>query len=174
MNGHFLCGIFIITTHSHHFHLCVPLFSGGEWWLLWLTCSPSGWKEGPLWWVIPARPHGRGERRVPWMAGSCPLRLGNRWSYLPALSEKEQHLSPSLLFFPFFLGPHPQHMEVPRPGVKLELQLLAYSTAHSNAGSLTYWARPRVEPASSWIRVRFISHEPWWELLFFTTLRRSA
>ena len=28
-----------------------------------------------------------------------------------------------------FLGPHPQHMEVPRLGVKLELQLLAYTTA---------------------------------------------
>ena len=29
----------------------------------------------------------------------------------------------------FFLGPHPQHMEVPRLGVKLELQLPAYATA---------------------------------------------
>ena len=29
----------------------------------------------------------------------------------------------------FFLGPHPQHMEVPRRGVKLELQLLACTTA---------------------------------------------
>ena len=31
------------------------------------------------------------------------------------------------IFF-FFLGPHPQHREVPRLGVKLELQLLAYTT----------------------------------------------
>ena len=29
----------------------------------------------------------------------------------------------------FFLGPHPQHMEVPRQGVKSELQLLAYAAA---------------------------------------------
>ena len=29
----------------------------------------------------------------------------------------------------FFLEPHPQHMEVPRVGVKSELQLLAYTTA---------------------------------------------
>ena len=28
-----------------------------------------------------------------------------------------------------FLGPHPQYMEVPRLGVKLELQLPAYTTA---------------------------------------------
>ena len=33
-----------------------------------------------------------------------------------------------ILFF-CFLGPHPQHREVPRLGVKLELQLLAYNIA---------------------------------------------
>ena len=27
---------------------------------------------------------------------------------------------------PWFLGPHPWHMEVPSPGVELELQLPAY------------------------------------------------
>ena len=32
-------------------------------------------------------------------------------------------------FFPFFLGLHSRHMEVPRLGVKSELQLLAYTTA---------------------------------------------
>ena len=33
-------------------------------------------------------------------------------------------------FFLFvFLGPHAWHMEVPRPGVERELQLLAYTTA---------------------------------------------
>ena len=32
-------------------------------------------------------------------------------------------------FFLVFLGPHSLHMEVPRLGVKLELQLLAYTKA---------------------------------------------
>ena len=80
-----------------------------------------------------------------------------------------------LLFFFlsfFFLGLHLQHMEVPRLGVKLELQLPAYATAmpdlsrvcdlhhrHGNAISLTYWARPGIAPASSWMPVRFISTE---------------
>ena len=59
------------------------------------------------------------------------------------------------------LGPHLQHMEVPRLGVELKLQLQAYTTAHCNAGSLTHWARPGIEPASSWILVRFVSAEPW-------------
>ena len=35
----------------------------------------------------------------------------------------------SLFFFLFFKGPHLQHMEVPRLGVKSELQLLSYATA---------------------------------------------
>ena len=35
----------------------------------------------------------------------------------------------TLFFFSVFLGPHPQHMEVPRLGVELELQPPAYTTA---------------------------------------------
>ena len=42
-------------------------------------------------------------------------------------------------------------MEVLRPGVELELHLLAYITAHGNTGSLTHWARPGIELKSSWI-----------------------
>ena len=34
-----------------------------------------------------------------------------------------------LLFLVFFLGPHPQHKEVPRLGVELLLHLTAYTTA---------------------------------------------
>jgi len=76
---------------------------------------------------------------------------------LPALM-KEQSVVGCIFFFFFFfvfvfLGLHPWHMEVPRLGVELELQLLAYDrrwqrriqassaayiTAHSNAGSLTH------------------------------------
>ena len=45
------------------------------------------------------------------------------------------------LFFCFcFLGLHLWHMEVPRLGVKSELQLPAYTTVHGNARSLTHWA----------------------------------
>ena len=33
------------------------------------------------------------------------------------------------IYLSVFLGPQPWHMEVPRLGVKLELQLLAYTTA---------------------------------------------
>ena len=38
-------------------------------------------------------------------------------------------------FFLVFLGPHLWHVEVPKLGVESELQLPAYTTAHSNAGS---------------------------------------
>ena len=64
-------------------------------------------------------------------------------------------------------------------GVKSELQLPAsararamqdqamsatYTTAHSNAGSLTHWAKPGEEPATSWFLVRFVSAVPQQEL----------
>ena len=80
-----------------------------------------------------------------------------------------------------FLGPHPRHMAVLRLGFESKLQLLAcshsnagseprlrnYSTAHSNARSLTHRARPGIEPASLWILVGvgFVSTAPQWALL---------
>ena len=42
---------------------------------------------------------------------------------------------------------------------------VTYTTAHDNAGSLTHWARPGIEPMSSWILVGFVTAEPWWKLL---------
>ena len=44
---------------------------------------------------------------------------------------------------------------------------LTYTTAHSNAGSLTHWARPGIEPASSWVLVRFITTVLPWELTIY-------
>ena len=64
-------------------------------------------------------------------------------------------------------------MEVPRLGIKSELQLqsmpqpqqcqicitsVTYTAAYGNAGSLTHWARPGIEPASSWTLVGFLTH----------------
>ena len=66
--------------------------------------------------------------------------------------------------FFFFLGPHPRHMEVPRLGSsqsydcrpmpqpqprQIQASSATYTTAPSNARSLTHWARPGIEPASS-------------------------
>ena len=43
-------------------------------------------------------------------------------------------------------------------------QFAIYTTAHGNAGSLTHWVRPGMEPTTSWFLVRFASAVPWWEL----------
>ena len=83
-------------------------------------------------------------------------------------------------FFFFFLETHLWHREIPRRGVKSELWLPAYATVttmlvlscicnlyttvYGNTGSLTHWERPGIEPMSSWMLVRLISTEPWWEL----------
>ena len=41
-----------------------------------------------------------------------------------------------------------------------------YTTAHSNAASLTHQARPGIEPAISWFLVGFVSTAPRWEHLY--------
>ena len=77
-----------------------------------------------------------------------------------------------LFFIPkffFFLGPYPQHMEVPGLGVKSELQLPAYATATGTPDpSYTCnrhcsfrqhpWARLGIKHASSWTLVGFLLH----------------
>ena len=40
-----------------------------------------------------------------------------------------------------------------------------HTTAHRNAGSLTHWVKPGIEPATSLFLVRFVSTMPWQELL---------
>ena len=72
-----------------------------------------------------------------------------------------------------FLGPHPWHMEVPRLGSnwshspcrptpqpqqhRIWAMSATCTIAHSNTRSLTHWARPGIEPVSSWILVRFVT-----------------
>ena len=86
-------------------------------------------------------------------------------------------------FFLFwFLGLNPRHLEVPKLRVESELQLLTYATAtampdlatsvtcttaHSNAGSLTHWARAGIKPTTSCFLVRFVSVVPWQELMSY-------
>ena len=85
----------------------------------------------------------------------------------------------SLFFFSLFRV-HSRHLEVPRLGAESELQSPAYATAsakpdlscvcdrYHNSGQHGIpgpRVRPGIEPASSWILVRFISTEPRQELL---------
>ena len=77
--------------------------------------------------------------------------------------------------FCFFLGPHWQHMEVPRLGAEWELQLQAYTTAtatpdpscvcdlhHSSRqcqilNPLSKGSNSGMDPVSSWILVGFVT-----------------
>ena len=59
----------------------------------------------------------------------------------------------------------PMRIRAVATGLHEPLQIRAASatcsTAHGHAGSLTHW----IEPASSWILVKFVSTEPQWKLL---------
>ena len=57
-----------------------------------------------------------------------------------------------LSYFFVFLGPHLQHMEIPR----IQAASATNTAVHGNSGSLTHWARRGIIPASSWILVRLI------------------
>ena len=52
------------------------------------------------------------------------------WHVAALFNRQSFSFLPSFLFFPLhFLGPNPQHMELPRLGAESEPQLLAYTTA---------------------------------------------
>ena len=51
------------------------------------------------------------------------------------------------------------HRPTPEPQQRrIRAVSATYTTAHSNAGSLTHWARPGIEPTTSWFLVGFINH----------------
>ena len=51
------------------------------------------------------------------------------------------------------------HRPMPEPQQRMIRAASAtYTTAHSNARSLKHWARPGIEPATSWFLVGFINH----------------
>ena len=56
--------------------------------------------------------------------------------------------------------PQPQQLEIRAMSV-------TYTIANSNTESLTHWARPGVEPSTSWLLVRFVSAVPQWKFQVF-------
>ena len=71
--------------------------------------------------------------------------------------------NPSVTFYLFivflpFLGPLPRHMEPEPQQCRIQAASATYTTAHSNAGMSTHWARPGIEPATSWFLIGFVNH----------------
>jgi len=51
------------------------------------------------------------------------------------------------------------HQPTPEPQQRgIQATSATYTTAHGNAGSLTHWARPGIEPSTSWFLVGFVNH----------------
>ena len=56
---------------------------------------------------------------------------------------------------------------------RIQAMSVTDTTAHSNVGSWTHWARPGIEPASLWILVRLVTAQPQQELprrVFYNTV----
>ena len=88
----------------------------------------------------------------------------------------------SIFFFFLFSSAAPMACGGSQARGRIRATASSLHHSHSNAGSEpclwstpqlkaildpTHWARPGVEPTSSWILVRFVSVVPWWELLIF-------
>ena len=69
-----------------------------------------------------------------------------------------------LLFFFLLFRASLQHLEVPRLGVEWKLQLLTCATAivspdlNLHHSSRQHWILNPIEPASSWMLVKFVTH----------------
>ena len=59
-------------------------------------------------------------------------------------------------------------------GCGIRAMSTTHTTAHSNAGSPTHWARPGIEPMSSWLLGRFISAAPQQELPVLDFFERES
>ena len=57
---------------------------------------------------------------------------------------KETNFWLFIYYYYYFLGPHLQHMEVPRLGIESELELPAYTTATAMPDPSTYAATPQL------------------------------
>ena len=68
------------------------------------------------------------------------------------------------------LGLHLWHIEVPRLGIQLDLQLPAYTTTTAMMGPLPNEWSQGIKPATSWFLVGFVSAAPQWELPCFCLL----
>ena len=101
--------------------------------------------------------------------------------YLSRIIKTGDKYLQTIFFFFVFLGPCSQPMDVPRIGVKSELQTPAYATATTtqiqgpsvcdlycsswHCQILNPLRRPGIKPTSSWILVWFLTSEPQQELL---------
>ena len=72
----------------------------------------------------------------------------------------------SFLFFGLFRATPRPYGGGSQAGGQIRAIVTHLCLYHSHARSSTHWVRPRNEPVSSWILVRFVSAEPQQELLF--------
>ena len=77
-----------------------------------------------------------------WLSPNCfsLLTLGKSFTNPLSLRKWKEYLVLLFFFFFlfFFLGPHLRQIEVPEPGVKLELQLSAYTRARADLSYIFY------------------------------------
>ena len=85
----------------------------------------------------------------------CFIYYKQMWQFL---------LEESTFFFFFLFRAPPSACEGSQTGDLIRATDAGLRHSHSNVRSLIHWARPGIEPATSWVLVRFVSAAPQWEL----------
>ena len=126
-------------------------------WCLTFNCVRVGWPVGP-------RPDGKTEECARVCVRLAFRGLGGRGS-LKGRGGKRQGVGHLFCFFPFFVFCLFRATPTAYGGSQARGLIGAVATglhhSHSNAGSLTHWARPGIEPTSAWFLVEFVSAGPW-------------
>ena len=79
----------------------------------------------------------------------------------------ELHFYFFFFFFFFFLRAAPMAYGSSQARDWIRAMAAGLFHSHSNAGSLTNWVGPGIEPTSSWLLIGLVSTEPQWELPTF-------
>jgi len=86
------------------------------------------------------------------------------WGHMARGCSRSACLQEHLFFFFFLFRDAPAAYRNSQARGRIRAIATSSCHSHSDARFLSHWARPGIEPASSWIVVKFMSTEPRWEL----------
>ena len=157
-SGNFAAGGWWANKETHQFHSLSSLLE---------EAVANGWREGK--WVRSSAEFLRQSLAlqsvvlVPCISFTRELIRHGRFNHTSHLVNQNLHLSASFCFVLLSRATLKAYgSSQARGGIRATATSLHHS--HSNARSLTHWARPGIEPTSSWFLVGFVSAAPQWEL----------
>ena len=126
----------------------------------WTKSHPQPWPTILLWlwqcWILNPLPQARNKPVIP--PPPVPL-YADSFFFFFSIFAFVDHICSIWNFQGLGSNRSYSHWPMPQPQqLHIWAVSVTYTTAHSNAGSLIQWARPGIEPTSSWILTGFVNH----------------